>query len=178
MRMRSNIFGSILMIGFASYSGLRWLQTGYLFFVLLFIKNLAVAFFLLKRRNKTSSKESLRITFLSYLSSAIPVFYLRGSLLVSSNLYLFCTLVTILGYTLSTLSLFDLGYSFGISPAKRDLVRSGVYKYLNHPMYLGYGISEFPFILIQPLNGILYLLSISLYFFRAREESFIHRKSN
>jgi len=42
-----------------------------------------------------------------------------------------------LGVMISLLGLLSLGGSFGVAPADRGLVRSGAYRLLRHPMYLG-----------------------------------------
>jgi protein-S-isoprenylcysteine O-methyltransferase Ste14 len=80
-------------------------------------------------------------------------------------------LISIIGFSISTLALIELGNSFGVSPANRGMISSGVYRFTNHPMYLGYAISEFGCVLLNPLNVIIYILSMSLYYLRAQSES-------
>ena len=81
------------------------------------------------------------------------------------------------GYTISFLSLIYLGKSFGISPAKRAVVSDGPYKLLKHPMYIGYAISESAFLMIyfSVQNVVIYIMSLGLYFFRAKRENEILR---
>ncbi len=107
----------------------------------------------------------------AYISSAMPFVYFSALLPISRLNFIAVNLLSVVGFALSTLALFDLGKSFGVSPANRGKINSGVYRLLRHPMYTGYAIAEFGFILLNPLNVIIYCLSMSLYFFRARKES-------
>ena len=60
--------------------------------------------------------------------------------------------------------------SFGVSPANRGAVRSGLYRYIRHPMYMGYVIAEFGFVLLNPTNLIIWVISVGLYFARTKIE--------
>lgn len=64
-----------------------------------------------------------------------------------------------------------LGASIGIAPANRGLVRSGIYRRIKHPMYTGYGISEFGLVFLNPLNAALFVVSVLLYTHRAKSEN-------
>lgn len=45
-----------------------------------------------------------------------------------------------IGTLIFTLSIIDLGKSFDLLPAKREVVKKGMYQYVRHPMYLGYTV--------------------------------------
>jgi len=45
------------------------------------------------------------------------------------------------GRLLSTIGVLSLGSSFGVFIELKGVVREGVYRYLNHPIYLGYSVS-------------------------------------
>ena len=79
-------------------------------------------------------------------------------------------MLAILGFTISTLAIFDLGSSFGVSPANRGLVTNGLYRYARHPMYTGYVIAEFGFVLLNPINLIIWVISVGFYFARTKIE--------
>lgn len=46
-------------------------------------------------------------------------------------------LVTVFGVMFWITSMINLGSSFGILPKKQKRVKAGLYKYFNHPMYIG-----------------------------------------
>jgi hypothetical protein len=73
-------------------------------------------------------------------------------------------------------TLIALGNSFGVSPAKRPYVQQGPYKYLKHPIYIGYFLSELSVILLNfsEYNVIIFLISTALYFYRAILENKFH----
>ncbi len=76
-----------------------------------------------------------------------------------------------------TFATLELGPSMGISPARREIVKSGIYRYIKHPMYTGYIISESGLALLNPMNGLLLIASASLYFIRAKSENRILSES-
>jgi protein-S-isoprenylcysteine O-methyltransferase Ste14 len=44
----------------------------------------------------------------------------------------------------------SLGYSFGLLPANRGVMRRGLYRVIRHPIYLGYLLNHFPYLLSHP----------------------------
>ena len=165
----SGWIGSVIMFIFALVAGYRWHTSGLIFFGLLIVRDLAASWFLISRKPNKEKTDSKLSEVLAYASSAWPFIYLNQhnffpqAVLVSSVL-------AILGFTISTLALFDLGSSFGVSPANRGVVRTGLYRYIRHPMYSGYVISEFGFILLNPLNIFIWILSMAFYITRTKYE--------
>ena len=53
-----------------------------------------------------------------------------------------------------------LGRSFGCIPAHRGLKRQGPYRFVRHPMYVGYLLSHFAFLLTNPTLGNLAIYAI------------------
>lgn len=158
------------MFLFTIYAARRWYSSGFLFFALLFLRDLVAVWFLLKRNPIKRVKHFGFVDVLSYISAAFPFFYMGSSGSISQWAMIGFNLLAILGFGLAALALLDLGKSFGISPANRGRVTSGVYRFVNHPMYLGYAIAEFGLILLNPMNAFIYCLSMSLYFYRAKIE--------
>lgn len=157
-----------MMVGFGAIAFYRWHQTQLIFFLLLVLRDFAAGFFFLKRET-SQTRCSLHIRILAYVSSAMPLLYFGPSITSKSQL-LASDLLSILGFLIVALATLELGVSIGISPATRGLVRSGVYKYLKHPMYTGYVLSEIGLTLVNPFNVILLLASMMLYFYRAKKE--------
>jgi protein-S-isoprenylcysteine O-methyltransferase Ste14 len=76
----------------------------------------------------------------------IPLLYLLNILIIlkTPNTVVFNLNLVILGSGLAAFGLFfwiisfiNLGKSFGVLPQKQKKVKTGLYKYFNHPMYIG-----------------------------------------
>ncbi len=161
-----------VMLVFAGISFYRWTETHLLFFILVILRDLLAAFFFCKRK-EAEKKSSNWIALLSYLSAAIPLCYF-GASTNNANLIFVSNLLSILGFLLVALATLELGTSIGISPAKRVRVSTGVYRWIRHPMYTGYVVSEVGLCLINPWNLVIYFFSLILYRARAiRENEFL-----
>jgi protein-S-isoprenylcysteine O-methyltransferase Ste14 len=80
--------------------------------------------------------------------------------------------IVTLGVLLFTLACLDLGKSFGVSPALRSPVTSGVYRYINHPLYISHVILELGIFISNPTqrNAIIGIIAWGLYLLRSRWE--------
>lgn len=168
--------GSVVMLGFAIVAFYRWQNSGLIFYLLLILRDVAASWFLLTRNPSEAKKSNKSVSVLAYVSSAWPFLYL-SSTTDSSIAHLADSLLAITGFLLSTWALFDLGKSFGVAPANRGFVRTGVYRYLKHPMYFGYVISESGFIFLNPWNGIPWTFSTLLYVMRSKVENQVLRQN-
>lgn len=157
------------MLIFTVLAGIRWYQSGLLFYLLLFLRDFIIVYFLIFRNSDKNEHSFLRIRIISYISSFLPLLYISSSDLTIINSSLI-QVIYILGFFISTIALLDLGSSFGVSPANRGFKNNGIYKFFKHPMYLGYGIAELGLVLLNPLNAPIYLVSISLYYYRSKVE--------
>lgn len=162
-------FGSAMMIGFGAMAMYRWHQTQLLFFLLLVLRDFAAGYFFLKR-NVAHEKAKVAPSMLAYISSALPLLYL-GPAGASKILLLEANLLSIAGFLIVAFATLELGTSIGIAPANRGLVQSGIYRYIKHPMYLGYMISEVGVTLLNPLNFVIFGISANLYYFRSKSEN-------
>lgn len=165
----SGLIGSLVMISFGAISFYRFYTTGIIFFLLMVFRDVLASWFLMTRKENFNETASNKFAIISYVSSAVPLFYFKG-ITTSSDLIVTSSIVSIIGFLLSTMALIELGKSFGVSPANRGRVLTGVYRYTNHPMYLGYVISEFGLLLINPSNIMIYIFSISFYLYRSKIE--------
>jgi len=159
------------MLGFTGWAGWRWIHTGMLFFALAGLRDLAAAWFLLIRRPDTSSKHPILSDALAYVSSAAQFFYVGATAQQAPSLIAISDGLAIFGFAITTLALLELGASFGVSPANRGRVGTGIYHYLRHPMYIGYGVAEIGMVLLNSNNTGIYLMSMLLYVLRAQIES-------
>ena len=58
--------------------------------------------------------------------------------------------VSAIGLIVVVLGKLSLGRSFGLAPANRGVVSTGVYRFVRHPIYLGYLITHVGFLLANP----------------------------
>lgn len=163
-------FGSAMMIGFGAVAFVRWHQTQLLFFLLLVLRDFAAGYFFLKR-NVAHEKADRVSSLIAYASSAMPLLYFGPVFGASKALVLGADLLSIAGFLMVAFATLELGTSIGIAPANRGVVRSGIYRHIKHPMYLGYVISEAGLVLLNPLNAALFIISASFYMFRAKLEN-------
>jgi protein-S-isoprenylcysteine O-methyltransferase Ste14 len=165
-----------MMLIFAIFAGIRWSETGLIFFLLLMMRDVSAAWFLISRAKDYKSSKSKIIDYFSYISCGLPLLYFGKASFIPHDLLVLSSLLAILGFTVSTLALFDLGTSFGISPANRGVVKSGIYCYFKHPMYYGYIIAELGFVMLNSLNWVLFPISVFFYLFRIKVENKILQK--
>lgn len=170
--LKSNLtgkIGALVLLASALYAVYRWYQTEHLYFILLIIRDFTGAILLLKRNDSVTSISSRKHIIYSYVSCFVPAIYLSPSF-HSNHLLLVSNIIAIIGFTISTIALIDLGKSFGVAPSNRGIVKTGIYKYFKHPMYAGYSINEFGIVLLNPMNGIIFTVSCLLYLYRAKTE--------
>ncbi len=140
--------------------------------LLIFFYFLIVALFFMRSRARATSR-SLLAKILAYAGTFTPFFliFLRGP---ESDLTptLFSLSFMTCGMLFALYSLRTLGRSFGIMPQARALVRSGPYRVIRHPLYVG-EIVAFGGVILTGFTiakfGIL-LLFISIQSYRAIQE--------
>lgn len=154
------------MAAFAVIAFGRWFKTGFLFFALVAARDCFATYFLIFRRSQRGPKTDIWKMAVAYLSSALPLIYMRGNMNSAIS-----NVLMISGFALSTVALLELGSSFGVAPANRGFVKTGVYRYLSHPIYVGYGIAEAGAVASNPQNIAIFGVSAALYLFRGHLES-------
>jgi protein-S-isoprenylcysteine O-methyltransferase Ste14 len=84
------------------------------------------------------------------------------------------------GFALSIGGIVALRRSFGLIPANRGVVSSGLYRVVRHPIYAGYLVSHVAFLLTYPTlwNAVVWAISDGAQFVRVRyEEQLLRRDS-
>jgi len=144
--------------------GLRLLeawQTAHLIPVLLAAQSGLVAW-LMVRRSKQSLEAPWHQKIVAWVSALFPLaLHLREESPVSQ-------VVTLLGLLLVLWALWALGRSFGIAPADRGLVKTGPYRFIRHPMYLGELISLASAVICNPTTWNILLVHLLLFAFLLR----------
>jgi protein-S-isoprenylcysteine O-methyltransferase Ste14 len=129
--------------------GTDFIETGRFTGLLLLASEALVVVLTLFRRSTGIVDRSVRARVLMTLSLLGPplVVATAGRALVSEAVTVMisvCGLVVVIGGKVS------LGRSFGLMPANRGVVSTGLYRLVRHPIYMGYLISHVAFVLANP----------------------------
>jgi protein-S-isoprenylcysteine O-methyltransferase Ste14 len=141
------------------------------FLVLLAISELLPVVLILIRRPGQCTQEWLPFIF-ALLGTAAPLMVRPGggaALLIPAALG---GMLMLAGLILNVLAKLALWRSFGLAPANRGVRAGGPYRFVRHPMYLGYFLTQLGFLLTNLTigNAIKYLLAWSMQILRIREE--------
>ncbi len=129
--------------------GADFLQTGRLTGLLLLASEALVVVLTVFRRSTSTVDRSMRARVLTTLSllgpplvapAAVAPFVAEAATVALSV----CGLLVVIGGKLS------LGRSFGLMPANRGVVSSGLYRLVRHPIYLGYLVTHAAFLAANP----------------------------
>lgn len=129
--------------------GADFLETGRLTGLLLLASETLVVIFTVLRRAPSVVDRSLRARLFTTISMMGPPLVRPGTVtaLLSEPLTVALSaagLLVVIGGKLS------LGRSFGLMPANRGIVSTGFYRFVRHPIYLGYLITHVGFVAANP----------------------------
>ena len=112
----------------------------------------------LVRRSATTVDRSLKARALTILATFGPplVHPVSGAALASDSLTI---VISALGLVIVVIGKLSLGRSFGLAPANRGVISTGVYRFVRHPIYLGYLITHVGFVVANPANWNLLVLA-------------------
>ncbi|GAB3778610.1 hypothetical protein GCM10027601_03470 [Nocardioides ungokensis] len=128
---------------------------------------------LLSRRPSKASAGSRVATWAAYLGTFTPFLLLVNADPVRSRELTGASIVVItVGLGFSVYSLTYLGRSFGVVPRARELVRTGPYRYVRHPLYVGEFISFAGAVMavLSPYGIALFVFFVLVQSFRATQE--------
>lgn len=129
--------------------GSDFLATGRLNGLLLLASETLVVVLTVLRRSAAVVDRSYRARLLTALSLFGPVL-VRPSDLAALAPEAATVLVSAAGLCVVIAGKLSLGRSFGLMPANRGIVSTGVYRFVRHPIYLGYLITHVGFVLANP----------------------------
>lgn len=128
-------------------------------FIYLFDQTIVILF-LMMRRSSSRITENPTDWAAAFLGTTMPLLAEPSSsaaLLPASA----CLTIYLVGALLHIYSKLSLRRSFGAVPAHRGLKHEGPYRFIRHPMYLGYIISQFAFLLSGPTLWNIFVLGAS-----------------
>lgn len=129
---------------------------------------LAVVLLLLNRRGEAAS--DIYPVAIAFIGTGVALLVVpQGVRLISDPISL--TLI-VTGSAVSLAAKAFLGRSFGMVAANRGVKDSGIYRFVRHPMYLGYMLSHLGFVLVffSVANVAIYAVAWTCLWLRAKEE--------
>lgn len=144
---------------------------------LLFLCNASViVLFTLLRRSTETVDRSWPARAVTLAAVMGPLLFRPGALGAAPDYV--ASLIGCVGLATSIAGTLALRRSFGLMPANRGVVRSGLYRIVRHPIYAGYLASHVAFVLTYPTlwNGLVWACSDGAQFVRVRYEEQLLRR--
>lgn len=129
--------------------GADFLQTGRLTGLLLLASETLVVVLTVFRRPSAALDRSLKARLLTIAATMGPPL-VRPAAVVALVPELATVSVSAVGLLLVIAGKLSLGRSFGLMPANRGVVSTGMYRLVRHPIYLGYLITHVAFLAANP----------------------------
>jgi protein-S-isoprenylcysteine O-methyltransferase Ste14 len=146
-------------------------RTGHVTGILLLASEALVVALTLVRRSAAAVDRTWAARLLTAFSTFGPPLVRPASLPGTPES--FTIALTATGLMIVVLGKLSLGRSFGLAPANRGIVQSGLYRFLRHPIYLGYLLTHVGFVVANPISWNLLLLGaadVALMLRACREE--------
>jgi protein-S-isoprenylcysteine O-methyltransferase Ste14 len=129
--------------------GADFLATGRVTGLLLLVSEVLVVALTVLRRSAAAMDRSLRARLLTTLSMLGPPLLVPGNAAALAPETATVAL-SIAGLAVVIAGKLTLGRSFGLMPANRGVVSSGVYRLVRHPIYMGYLLTHVAFLAANP----------------------------
>jgi protein-S-isoprenylcysteine O-methyltransferase Ste14 len=129
--------------------GSDFLKTGRLTGLLLLASEALVVLFTVLRRAPTAVDRSIRARVLTTLSLLGPPL-VRPAAVGPFAPEVLTVGISVVGLLIVIAGKISLGRSFGVVPANRGIVSTGIYRMVRHPIYLGYLITHVAFLAANP----------------------------
>lgn len=149
-----------------------WVETGHLTGMLLLASESLVVALTLVRRSAGVVDRSWVSRLLTGFSTFSPNLVTPVAVGALASEYV-TVAISGTGLLVVVLGKLSIGRSFGLIPANRGIVSTGLYKLVRHPIYLGYLITHTGFVLANPAGWNLFFLAaadIALMLRAVREE--------
>ena len=126
-------------------------RTGHVTGLLLLASEALVAALTLVRRSPLSVDRTWRARVLTAFSTFGPPL-VKPSAVHAIAPEAITILISAIGLMIVVGGKVSLGRSFGLVPANRGVVSTGLYRFVRHPIYLGYLLTHVGFVVANPLN--------------------------
>jgi protein-S-isoprenylcysteine O-methyltransferase Ste14 len=125
-------------------------HTGHVTGILLLVSEALVVALTLMRRAAGSVDRTLRARLLTTIATFGPPLVRPDS--IEGFAEPLTIAISAVGLIIVVLGKLSLGRSFGLAPANRGVVSTGVYRLVRHPIYLGYMITHIGFVIANPVQ--------------------------
>ncbi len=142
------ILGS-LFLALAIRIGNHFVATREVTGLLLLVSELLVVVFTIVRRPAVRVERSLAVRIVAAISVLGPPL-VNPTAMTGLAHPLSTTALSMIGLLIVIAGKLSLGRSFGLMPAHRGIVCSGPYRWVRHPIYLGYMLTHVAFLLANP----------------------------
>ena len=126
-------------------------KTGHVTGLLLVVSEALVVVLTVFRRSAGAVDRSLRARLLTLVATFGPLLIRPGGTVTPWAPESTTVTLMAVGLIVVISAKATLGRSFGLTPANRGVVCTGVYRFVRHPIYLGYLISHVAFVCANPL---------------------------
>ena len=148
-----------LFFGLASRFLNDFQATGRITDLLLVVGEVLVVVLTCLRRPATVVDRRPLVRFVTAVSMLAPLM-LRPSLDTAILPEAYAAVFVGLGLIIVVAGKISLGFSFGLLPANRGVMERGLYRFVRHPIYLGYLLTHIPFLAAHPSTWNLVLLLV------------------
>jgi len=124
--------------------------TGHVTGILLLVSEALVVALTLMRRAAGSVDRTLRARLLTTIATFGPPLVRPDS--IEGLMEPLTIAISAVGLIIVVSGKLSLGRSFGLAPANRGVVSSGVYRLVRHPIYLGYMVTHIGFVIANPAD--------------------------
>jgi len=125
-------------------------ETGHVTGILLLVSEALVVALTLVRRTAGTVDRTWRARFLTIVATFGPPLVRPTSASLAPETV--TIIIASFGLMIVVLGKLSLGRSFGLTPANRGVVSTGLYKFVRHPIYLGYLITHLGFVIANPAD--------------------------
>ncbi len=129
--------------------GVDFLKTGRVTGLLLVVSEMLVVILTVMRRSAAAVDRSLQARVLTTVSMLGPSL-LKPATVIALLPQMVTVGISAVGLGVVIAGKVTLGRSFGLMPANRGIVSSGVYRLVRHPIYLGYLITHAAYLAAMP----------------------------
>lgn len=155
--LASKVFILTLFSAMASAIAQDFARTGHVTGLLLLVSEALVVALTLVRRSAAIVDRSWKARILTMFATFGPPMVRPAGVAVAPESL--TIVISAIGLIIVVLGKLSLGRSFGLTPANRGVVSTGLYRVVRHPIYLGYLITHIGFVVANPADWNLAVLA-------------------